>query len=194
MILIMIQRRLQSLGDRLLLTFFVTQLLLNGTAAILQDRLINNLWVYHLNCYSTHCIFGYYFLKVLSNKQIVYWGFFLFLVSLLLITLEIQPYNSFPSYLYSISSFITILYAFFFLNQIIDTLPAIRILSLKDFWIITGILAYFGSSFFIFISYNYLSSISLKNVFVLWQLHNIFLCLACLLFLKAINSKKWVLK
>jgi hypothetical protein len=75
-----------------------------------------------------------------------------------------------------------------------EGLPASNILLLKEFWGAAGILFYFGSSFFIFISYEYLSEVSAKNVGILWKLHNVFLTLGCLIFLKAIFSKQWILK
>ena len=190
----MIRKRIHSFPDFILLTFLVCELLLNVTSAVLQARLISNLPVYFTNCILVHLLFSYYFLKILSVKKIIYIGFTAFCLYLLVIVKTHHIYNDFPSYLYAVSSLVIIIYSLFFLHQILDTLPAFNILSLKEFWIITGTLTYFGSTFFIFISYNYLSVIASKQVYVLWQLHNVFLCFSCFIFLKAINSKKWIPK
>ena len=193
LIILLIRKRTLPFSDYILIIFFSVELMLNCVAAVLQSKQLSNLWVYFLNCFVIHMLLSYYFLKILHKKQIVYWGFFLFII-VLFVFVKIQPYNTFPSYLYSITSFITVIYSLSFLNQIIDTLPTFEILSLKEFWILTGTLTYFGSTFFIFITYNYLSDISPKNVYILWQLHNIFLCLGCIIFFKAINCNKWILK
>ena len=188
-----IRKREFSFSDYILIGFLFVELVLNSIAALLQSRSINNLPIYFLNCFIIHTVFSYYFFKILYRKQFVLIGFVFFLIAFAFF-FKIQPYNTFPSYLYAIASFIMILYSLIFLNQFIDTPSAYEILSLKEFWIVVGTLTYFGSSFFIFISYNYLSIVSPKKVYILWQSHNIFLFLGCCIFLKSINSNKWILK
>jgi hypothetical protein len=80
------------------------------------------------------------------------------------------------------------------LKQLLNRPIDLDILQLKDFWLAAGTLLYFGSSFFIFISYNYLSVVSVKDVSVLWKIHNLFLAVSCLIFFKAIMSKAWIPK
>lgn len=183
-----------SHSDRIIVLFLSIELILNTMAASFQLHARSNLWIYHLNCVVVHALFTWYFLKLLLKQRIVAIGFIVFSLSVIILEPKIQAFNSFPSYIYSISSFIVALYALCFLNQIIDTLPAYHILSVKEFWVIAGVLTYFGSSFFIFISYSYLSFVSPKKVFVLWQFHNIFLFFGCIVFTKAFNCTKWILK
>jgi len=189
-----IRKNPYSPSDRIVVLFLSTELILNTLAASFQQYEKSNLWIYHLNCVVVHILFSWYFLKLLLRQRIVAVGFIVFSLSVIILELKIQTFDSFPSYIYSISSFIVALYALCFLNQIIDTLPAYHILSVKEFWVIAGVLTYFGSSFFIFISYSYLSFVSPKKVFVLWQFHNIFLFFGCIVFIKAFNCTKWILK
>lgn len=191
--IIAIRKGTRSFPDFILLTFIAAELLLNNISASLLAQKNYNNGIYLLNCITYHLVFTFYFLKVLSKKRIVYIGFTLFCLVTLYTALVTWTPVSFPSYPYAVSSFIIIIYSLYFLNQLINTLPAFDILSLKEFWVITGTLTYFGSTFFIFISYSYLS-VSNKHVSVLWQLHNIFLCIGCFIFLKAIKCKKWIPK
>jgi len=193
-ILFKIRKRKISFPDLILLGFLIVELLLNIVSAILQVNKKSNLEVYLLNLILIQLLFTYYFLKVLIRKKIVYFGFALFCLCTLLIVKGLQISDNFASYPYAFSSLIILIYSLVFLHQILDTLPSFNILSLKEFWIITGTLTYFGSTFLIFISYHYLSVIAPKQVHVLWQLHNIFLCFGCLIFSKAINCKKWAPK
>jgi len=187
-------------SDKVLLSFIVLQLILNFISGYLHFNLINNLWAYHLNYFISHLIFTIYFGYSLPKKWIVYVGFCISLIISILTFFTIQPYDQFPSYASSFSYFILVVYALLLLNTIIDSIPTFHILSLKDFWLITGALTYFGSTFFIYISYNYLSEILKtdpnvgKDIHVLWQVQNVFLSVSCIIFLKAITSRQWILK
>lgn len=181
-------------SNSILIAIILVQVVLNTTEAYLQFMKINNLRIYHLNCILTHVIFTYYFLNALKQKWIVYTGVTVFLVANLLLGLTITSYEAFPSYPFAISSFILVVYALVLLNKVIELIPTFHILSLKEFWLVAGVLTYFGSSFLIFISYHYFSDVSPKNVSILWQVHNIFLALSCIIFIKAITSRQWLLK
>jgi hypothetical protein len=181
-------------SDYYLFVFFALQLMLNSWSAYLQFKEINNLWVYHLNCFINYLLFTFYFLHVLKKNTVVYAGLSIFFILSVIFFLNFQSYDKFPSYSYALSSFIVVIYALLFLNRFLGNEPYFPLLSLKEFWIITGVLTYFGSTFFIFISYNYLSEVAPKSVYVLWQLQNVFLSFSCIIFCKAIASKQWILK
>lgn len=189
-----IRRRSFSFPDYVLLTFLLLELVFNTVSAILQYEAVSNLTIYFFNCIAIHVLFAFYFYKLLDTKWFVYSGFIAFCVLSTIIICVIQPYNSFPSYIYSLSAFIIVVYSLLFLLQMLNAPPILEILTLKEFWIVSGILIYFGSVFFIFISYNYLSVTAPRTVYVLWQLHNVFLSFGCIGFLKALNSSKWILK
>lgn len=183
--------------DRVILCFFLLQLCLNGLATQLQNNRINNHWVYHLNSLLTQILFAWCFYKILDTplrKKLVTAGLFVFIAFHLFNMLFIQVYVTFNSYSYALGALLIVWYAYMSLQMLISNLPEENILHLKIFWFAAGILLYFGSSFFIFISYHYLSVVSAKNVGILWRIHNVFLAAGCSLFLKAITSKEWTRK
>jgi hypothetical protein len=183
--------------DRILITFLLAQVFLNSLANYLQDQQVNNHWVYHLNCITTQGIFTVYFYYLFadaSKKRLLLYGSLFFIFFYIINIVFIQPYYTFASYSYAMGAFLFVGFALMSFYGWMEGLPASNILLLKEFWGAAGILFYFGSSFFIFISYEYLSEVSAKNVGILWKLHNVFLTLGCLIFLKAIFSKQWIPK
>jgi len=183
--------------DRILVSFLLGQVLLNSLANFLQDHQINNHWVYHLNNITTQVIFSIYFYYLFTDankKRLVLYGSLFFILFYVVNIVLIQPYYTFNSYSYAMGAFLFVAFALMSFYSWIESLPATNILLLKEFWGAAGILFYFGSSFFIFISYEYLSVVSAKNVGILWKLHNVFLTLGCFLFLKAIFSRQWIPK
>lgn len=183
--------------DRILISFLLAQVFLNSLANYLQDQQINNHWVYHLNCITTQVIFTIYFFHLFadaSKRKLLLYGTFFFILFYIINIVFIQPYYTFNSYSYAMGAFLFVGFALMSFYGWMEGLPASNILLLKEFWGAAGILFYFGSSFFIFISYEYLSEVSAKNVGILWKLHNVFLTLGCVIFLKAIFSKQWIPK
>lgn len=181
--------------DFILLTFLIQQIILNRWANYFQEINVNNHWLYHVNCVLTQVLFTIYFLKIFKskkNKKLLLITFSSFMIFAILNTLFIQPYNTFNSYSYAIGSLFIVSYCLLYFRNLIDKLPSNNLLSLKEFWAGAGILIYFGSCFFIFLSYHYLSIVSQKNVGVLWMVHNIFLTLGCILFLITFTKEKWI--
>jgi hypothetical protein len=183
--------------DRILISFLLAQVFLNSLANYLQDQQINNHWVYHLNCITTQVIFTIYFFHLFADapkRKLLLYGTLFFILFYIINIVFIQPYYTFNSYSYAMGAFLFVGFALMSFYGWMEGLPASNILLLKEFWGAAGILFYFGSSFFIFISYEYLSEVSAKNVGILWKLHNVFLTLGCVIFLKAIFSKQWIPK
>ena len=181
--------------DFILLTFLCLQVILNWWANYLQDIEVNNHWLYHINCVLVQILYSVYFYKILKSKKIktlIKISFSCFIIFAILNAVFIQPYNTFNSYSYALGSLFIVTYCLLSFPCLIDKLPSNNLLSLKDFWAGAGILIYFGSCFFIFISYHYLSIVSEKNVGVLWMVHNIFLSLGCILFLITFTKEKWI--
>jgi hypothetical protein len=180
--------------DYFLFTFLALEFLLNLIASMLERKGINNHWVYHLNCFVTQGIFSYYFSRVLMKSRMVYLTYLIFIIFYFIVLLWAQKYNQFPSYSYAFGSFLIVLYTFFNFEQLIDQMPSESLFYLKDFWLLTGALTYFGSCFLIFVSYNYLSEVSPENVGILWRIHNLFFTFSCIIFMKSIMSKQWIAK
>ena len=181
--------------DFTLISFLLLQVVLNKWADHLQDSEINNHWLYHLNCVLIQVLFTGYFLKIFKEKKIkkmIAITFSCFIIFAVLNAAFIQPYNTFNSYSYALGSLLIVSYCLLSFHYLIDKLPSSNLLSLKEFWAGAGILIYFGSCFFIFISYHYLSIVSQKNVGILWMAHNIFLALGCVFFLITFTRQKWI--
>lgn len=182
-------------ADTALLSFLILQTVLNGLANSLQDRQINNHWIYHLNSILTQCVFSVYFFsefKEPPKKQFVLITFAFFVCFFIINILFFQPYDTFNSYSYALGALLIVVYGLLNFYSWTELIPTRNILILKEFWAAAGILFYFGSSFFIFISYHYLSIVSYNTVGILWRLHNVFLALGCFIFLKAIVVKQWI--
>jgi hypothetical protein len=193
-LLFYIRRRKIKHPDKLVLYFLICEATLNTFAPVLQSKSVNNHWVYHLNSLISVVIFSAYFLRSLNFEKVVLTGLVGFLLFWLVNIIWIQPYDTFNSYSYSLGAILIVLYSLLNFRELIRRMPTQKILSLKDFWILSGLLTYFGSCFFIFISYNYLSEIDAKNVGILWKMHNVFLSVGCVLFFKAIACKQWIPK
>jgi hypothetical protein len=176
-----------------LLYFLFVQALLNGGADFLMDYRINNHWVYHFNCIISHLLFSIFFLSLPGNKVlIIKYGFILFSFFWILNIGLIQGSLVFNSYSYALSGLVMVIYSMNSLKLMLDNPRSRNLLIISDFSTIAGVLIYFGCSFFIFISYSYLSEVSSRNVGVLWRMHNVFLTFGCILFLKAILQNKWI--
>ena len=185
----LVKKRRISYNDYLILLFLIWQAILNGAAPILQSLQINNHFLYHFNCLVSVTIFSAYFYFSLSRKRIVLSGFLLFFAFWCFNMIFIQPYYEFNSYSYALAALLIVGFSLYNFHQLITHLPSSNILTLKGFWILAALLTYFGSSFFIFITYNYLSEFDPQNVGILWRTHNVFLFAASLIFLKALTCK-----
>lgn len=153
--------------------------------------------IYSVNAFVFTVLYTAYFYRTLSaprSRKLVLFFFTLFLLIFIINLLFIQPYYTFNSYSYAFGALLIVVYSLIGLRQLLNSSLNYDILRLKNFWFAAGILVYFGSSFFIFISYNYLTVVSVKDVGVLWKIHNVFLAAGCVIFLKAITCKEWIPK
>ncbi|MGE5108971.1 MAG: hypothetical protein ACM3H8_15640 [Sphingobacteriales bacterium] len=186
-----------TLIDRTILFFLGGQVIINTFAGYLEYYHINNQWLYSLNILFFVVIFTIYFYKDLSGirtRKIILVWFLFFLIFFCFSLIFFQPYRTFNSYSYALGALLIVIYSLLGLRQLINYSPEYDILRLKNFWFAAGILLYFGSSFFIFMSFHYLSAVSAKDVGVLWKIHNLFLAISSAIFLKAIMSKEWITK
>lgn len=182
-------------SDFYIILFLVMQVSLNAIANYLQDNVINNHLLYHLNSVMSQCLFTSFFISITPKALIkkFFLACFVGYISFFLINVMfIQPYNTFNSYSYALGALLLVLFSFFSFQDWISSIPELPVLNLKEFWIIACILLYYGSSFFIFISYHYLSDVSPANVGILWKLHNGFLAVGSFLLLKALMSNRWI--
>lgn len=182
-------------GDWLLIAFLASQLLFSCLALYLEWLINFNIWVFHVNCLVTQAIFTLYFLDLFRHsraRRMIQITGCIFLVFFLLSEFFLQPYYTFNSYSYALGASFLVLYGLIAFYRWMQVLPATNILALKEFWGAAGVLFYFGSTFFIFISYEYLIRVTPKTVGTLWLLQNFFLGLCCIIFTKAILTKEWI--
>ena len=164
--------------------FILIQFILNGTGDILEEKKIENLYIYHINCVASFLILSEYFRHLLKLKRvnlIVGVICFLFFICFIIDVSKLENFNSFNSYSYGLASFILTTYSLiYFLNEISHP-TGIVITKSKDFWYVTGIFTYYTSNFFIFLSFNWLAQEYTTNIFgLIWRIHNVILMIMCI--------------
>ncbi|RTL58517.1 MAG: hypothetical protein EKK37_09285 [Sphingobacteriales bacterium] len=191
------QHQKPVLIDKIIFVFWAGEIILNTMGGILEYYSVNNMLVYSLNVLFFALVFTIYFYRDLSGRRVkkfVLTCFGVFVLFFAVNILFIQPYYTFNSYAYAFGALLIVVYSLIGLRQLLNFSLEHDILKLKNFWFAAGILLYFGSCFFIFISYNYLTVVSKTDVGVLWKIHNLFLAVCCIIFLKAITCKEWIPK
>jgi len=164
--------------------YILTQVVLNGIGNILEEKKIENLFIYHLNCVVSFLILSEYFRHLLITRRInlvIRIICFLFFICFLVDLTYLEKFSSFNIHSYGLASFILTTYCFlYFLNQISHP-TGIIITKSKDFWYVTGIFTYYTSNFFIFLSFNWLTQEYTTNVFgLIWRMHNVILMIMCI--------------
>lgn len=186
-----------SFTDKIILSFWILQVILITIGLYLLENRINNHWIYHLNSFCSQLLFARYYYCILDTprqKKLVLMGLLLFVVFYLIEIFFIHSLYTFNSYSYALNALLIVGYAYMSLRMLINNLPTENVLHLKIFWFAAAIFLYFGASFFIFISYHYLSQVLARHVGILWRMHNLFLGISCVIFLKTIASKTWISK
>ncbi|HET9055489.1 MAG TPA: hypothetical protein VFN30_01450 [Chitinophagaceae bacterium] len=181
-------------ADKIMLCFLLIQIVLNTLALYFAYNLISNHWVYYLNSLVTQIIFAGYFYRILHfpyQKKLVVIGslVFLFFQGIEIFFLYTPPV--FSGYSSALNALLIVGYAIMSLQMVMHEMPVKNILQLKLFWLVAALLLYFGSSFFMLISYQYLYKISSdEGVGFLWRIHNFFLAISSVIFVKALISER----
>ncbi len=195
MLLILIATKHDNVGrdDVSIILFLIVQLILNLWADILYLQKTNNLFLYHTNCFFSYCILAHFYFRIAPKKsafrKIIIFFSILFLIGFLVNLLYFQPYTEFNSNSYAISAVMITIFSLGFFRVFLIDFSEYNVYEIKEIWYSSGILLYFASSFFVFISYNYLS---LFNEFVIpyiWRMHNVFLFFMCILIVKGFLCK-----
>ena len=158
--------------------FIVTQAVLNNYAYILDQHLDkDNLYVYHINCAISFLIISEYFQNLLSIRKIKLVISFILLFFIVFYIVNVflwEDFNTFNSNSLGLASFIIILYCFLYYREQIIHPATKKIIKSRNFWYVTALFTYFSSSFFIFITYRYLTQSGVHNLGILWKIHNVF--------------------
>lgn len=175
-------------SDFSILFYLVLQITLNLTGNTLQSYRINNLYLYHLNCLFSFVIIATFFFQLFpaakAYRKWILWTSGLFFVYFFVNLIFIQSYKTFPSGSYSLCAFLLTSYILIFFRTCLVRFSEHNIFQISEVWYSSALLVYFASSFFIFISYSYLSQFNVKSIPYLWKTHNVFMAFMCILVCK----------
>jgi hypothetical protein len=177
--------------------YLVVQTLLNTISMIIY--LVyngNNLFFYNTNCILSFLILSAYFASILQFKDtrpVIIGVAGLFLVVLIFNAIKFENIiDQFNSNMYGLAAFILVVYCFlFYLQNLLN--PNQDIVQSVDFWYVTGILTYYASSFFIFITFNYLTQSNTQyntGIKILWPIHNLLFLVMCGYLFKGMLCKR----
>lgn len=181
--------------------YLAVQTLLNTISMIIYQVYDgNNLLYYNINCVLSFLVLSAYFASILQfkdTKKVVIGVAALFLVVLIFNALKFENIvDHFNSNMYGLAAFILVVYAFlYYLQNLIN--PTQDIVKTVDFWYVTAILTYYASSFFIFITFNYLMQSNSKyntGIKILWPIHNLLFLVMCGYLFKGMLCKRSQMK
>lgn len=174
-------------NDILIISFLIFQFFCNLLANILQIERINNQFLYHINCLISYILIERYFhylLKTSLLRRMIFIFSILFVVLFFLNIVFLQTVKEFNSNSYSICACLISFFSVVFFKQCLVYFSEYNIFQIREVWYSSGILVYFASSFFVFISYSYFSYFNVKSIPFLWKMHNFFLFVMCILISK----------
>jgi len=183
----LISPRVTFRSDYILL-FVITEALLNSSAMLLYRLFrIPNLFIYNVNIIVSFLILSAFFWCILhfSRKKLFFTVATVFFVIFIIFnSLKLENFiTDFNSNTYGLASFILVTYCFiYYLDKLKH--PTKSITNSRDFWYVTGLLTYYASCFFIFISYNSLTNSNNRHITSLWPIHNILFLIMCVYFYK----------
>ncbi|MDB5264208.1 MAG: hypothetical protein JWQ14_3491 [Adhaeribacter sp.] len=181
--------------------YLAAQLVLNSLSMVIYQVFDgSNLVVYNIGCVITFYILSAYFASIFQFEKIkiIIWGIaVLFLAGLVLNALKFEHLlDEFNSNMYGLAALVLVAYCFmFYLQNLLN--PTQDVVHSSDFWYVTGLLSYYTSSFFIFITFNYLmrSNHQYDNgIKLLWPIHNVLFLVMCGYIFKGILCKRSPMK
>lgn len=169
-----------------ILWFVVFQAILNSIALYLDiNPDLTNQYLYHLNCLLSILILSIFFRNGIETKLI---RLLVLPTMVIILTLGIlnmifwQGILQFPSTCYAIVSIVIVIYCLIYYLENMMWHKSLDIIKSRNFWHVTGLLTYYATSFFIFISYSYLTELSIQNQSILWKIHNVVFSIMCIYF------------
>ncbi|KAA5538566.1 hypothetical protein [Adhaeribacter rhizoryzae] len=181
--------------------YLVVQTLLNTISMIIYQVFDgSNLIIYNTNCVIVFLILSGYFANLLQfkdTKKVIIGVAVLFLVVLIFNALKFEHIvDQFNSNMYGLAAFIVVVYCFlYYLQNLLN--PTKDIVKTVDFWYVTGLLTYYASSFFIFITFNYLMQSNSQyntGIKILWPIHNVLFLVMCGYLFKGMLCKRSQMK
>lgn len=177
-------------GDsRIIFYYLLMQFVLNLGASILYLRfVINNIWVYQLNCFLSFFLLVIFFRKINPfwkkfDKKNILSGLFMLLLAIIIFSENRNAFNSISYTIVSIAiTFLCLNYYWFLVKET----PLVSIYKNEFFFFVTGLLIYYSSNILVFASYRILTLDHLQTMsfWLLWKFHNFMLAVMCIFILK----------
>ncbi|WP_461094612.1 hypothetical protein [Spirosoma gilvum] len=172
--------------------YLVCQCLFNGCANILNELLIDNLFIYSLNLAWSYFILSRYFAKLYASQSLI-WVISASVVLIQWSTIEtVQTSRTvayFDSTSFGIASLLMTLACLVYYARQLATQPRQNILTVRDFWYVNGIFTYYSSNFFIFLTFRTLTHLQLSAISIIWRIHNVVFLIMCIYFFIGLRCK-----
>ena len=181
LVLVFNMKKVKSRKDlHLLLLIYSTLLVFCVLASVLSNE-FNNIWVYNLICISSFLTISFYFFHILKTR--LRRGIVKLLIPLFTIFFIVNTfllgYNSlFNSYSFASLSIIISTFCILYYTEKLTLMEEDRLQDSYTFWVVTSFFTYYLGSFFIFLTYQQLSSRG-RIIGTLWGLHNIIFFISC---------------
>ena len=153
----------------------------------------NNLILYHFACILYVITLSKFFIFLLSSKanKIVD---MIFLIPFLVLSVFNFIYLKRTFTIFGLTSIWVVVKCMFYYSTEFTNPNKKDILESRIFWIVSGLFLYFSVSFFVFITYDFLTFKSLKYTILnfppIWLIQNCILALSCCFFIKGIRCKE----
>lgn len=193
-------RKDRSGRQQVLLVHYIIATGLFCYATYLERTNGDNNWIYNTFHFLNICGLSAYFLLVIGNavkKLVIKWLWVFNVCTFILFDVLMQRFLTYNPTVYAISSLSIIIYCLMFFHHIIQNVREANILTQIDFWLISGYLLYFLSSFFVIILYT---SVLVNLRAHVWAIQNIILVFSALitltgtLWMETYKQKSWELQ
>jgi hypothetical protein len=120
-------------------------------------------------------LLAWFYSDVLQNshgKRTVQWGFGIYAVAYIVITLFFQPFTEYQTFMWTMSGVICIIFSVSYFMSVFSTLRPMNDFGLL--WINSGILFYFSFNLFLFVMSSYvLTHLEEELTLIIWSFHNV---------------------
>ena len=183
------KREKSVLKGVLLAFYFFSFLSLSYACKIALDENDNNNWIYNIHYIVSSIVFGYFFFRVLSDRNLRLLSMLLFGFTflVLVITSYFIQKTVFNSYGSALLFIVIVLSCFLFLRQKFKSVNEEPLFLRFDMWLVSGYLLYFLGAFLVILMYRYYTNkLPPEKQYLLadiWAVQNVLLFVSSLLVL-----------
>jgi len=182
-------RKERALGEHAFIVIFLfIQLVLNtGAKIIMYTGGANNIYLYKANCLLSFVTISLYFLDkwkpyiTSRERKLIALGISI-ITALIFIIFTFEQDNALNSYSYSLTALFICSYCILYYYQKLMKPEAARITHTRSFWFVSGLFVYYAGSFFIFLSFRFLTLDKTPNLSIIWIFHNLIFVPMCTAF------------